>query len=429
MVDAQIINKILASGSLEILENYNLSLEYFPVYEAELQFILNHVNKYGNVPNRETFISNFEDFKFTEVSESDDYLVNTIREEYLYAKSAEAVQKYAALLQNNAVTANEYLHSVIEELTPSYGMNAVDIIKSSKDRYEEWVKRQGQENLFISTGFSDLDYAIKGWSKLAEELVILFARTGQGKSWILDYFLTHAFKSGERPGLFTPEMSIIKMGYRIDTLMDHFSNSGLTWGLANRVNQEEYLAYANKMSERSGFLAASMKDFDGKVTVSKLRNFVKRNNITILGIDGITYISDERGSARDHKRTALSNASEDLVRMSEELGVPIIAVHQSNRGGIRSDEDDSGLPDIENISESDGIAHSATKIIAIRQQKDVLTLGVKKHRDGPDGQILNYNWDIDTGTFKPLEKKEGSKSPQSKVEHKQNKPSNGKVVF
>jgi replicative DNA helicase len=122
------------------------------------------------------------------------------------------------------------------------------------------------------------------------------------------------------------------------------------------------------------------------------------NKLDILGIDGITYLTDERYKRGDNKTTGLTNISEDLMSLSLELGVPIIVAAQSNRSGVKKDEEE-GTPDLDTIRDSDGIAFNATKVIAIRQTGAGLEFGIKKHRDGPVGDKLIYYWDIDKGIF------------------------------
>lgn len=429
MTSLQIINKVIQSGSLEIVEQYNLDIDYFPDYESEFDFILNHKRKYGNVPDRQTFVEAFADFDFIEVAESDQYLVDKIREEHLYAKAVPIVQQYASLLKVNANDAVEYLMAQMPQLQPDYNIGYVDIAQQAGLRYEAWRNRiDTPTDWFIATGFPELDDLIRGWSASGEELAVIFARTGMGKSWILDYFISHAWKLGNRVGIISPEMSATKMGYRVDTLMGHFSNAGLVWGLEHRVNKAEYEEYINNLSKQQGFFVSTPDDFSRRITASKLRNYIIANNLQVVGIDGITYLEDERSSSRDTKRVQLTNISEDLMQVSKELKVPFIVVHQSNRQGVRSEEDD-GLPDIENLSESDGIAHNASKIIALRQQGNILTMGVKKHRDGKDGGVVNYQWDIDKGEFLYMPSGKDEPKQQRSNNDKQQVTTNRKVAF
>lgn len=399
MIQLQIINKILASQDISILENNQLTKDYFLGYEDEFDFITQHYQQYGNVPDKSTFLSKFENFEFIDVTETDKYLVDTAREEYLYSQAVPVVKHMAELLKTDANVAVEYLLNHLDEIKPNYSVKSVDIVSDGKSRYDKFEsKLNGEKTWSITTGFPELDEIIHGWSK-GEELVVLFARTGQGKSWVLAKTLTHAWQIGENVGYISPEMSADKIGYRFDTLNKNFSNKGLVWGNSNEVDVEQYKQYIEDLAnQQNKFMVATPQDFNKKITVSKLKEFVKEHNIGILGIDGITYMTDERFRKGDNKTTTLTNISEDLISLSIELEIPIIVVVQSNRGGVREDGIE-GTPELENIRDSDGIAHNATKVISLKQSGGGLEMCIKKHRDGSTGGKLTYVWNINKGEF------------------------------
>ena len=116
----------------------------------------------------------------------------------------------------------------------------------------------------------------------------------------------------------------------------------------------------------------------------------------MVAIDVITYLSDERYRRGDNKTTSLTNISEDLMSLSVEMQIPILAVIQANRGGVIDDE---GTPELENIRDSDGVSHNASKVLSLKQKYGLLEIGIKKQRNGRVGDTLKYKWDIDTGTF------------------------------
>ena len=274
-------------------------------------------------------------------------------------------------------------------------INATDIIGCANERYNAYkTKCAGKNEWYIPTGFEELDSVIYGLSK-GEELAVLFARTGMGKSWVLGKLLCNAWQMGNRPCYISPEMGAAKIGYRFDTLLRNFSNKNLVRGQA----EPEYENYIKELStNKVPFYVATPQDFQKNITVTKLKNFVIANKIDILGIDGITYLTDERYKKGDNKTTTLTNISEDLLTLSNDLRIPIIVVVQSNREGVKQADAD-GTPELENIRDSDGIAQNATKVIALRQTGAGLEFGIKKHRDGISGGKLLYYWDIDTGKF------------------------------
>ena len=81
MVSLQIISKILATQDNSIVEDNLLTEEYFTGYTDEFNFIQDHLKKYNNVPDTATFLAKFPEIELVEVTESDRYLVDTIRYE------------------------------------------------------------------------------------------------------------------------------------------------------------------------------------------------------------------------------------------------------------------------------------------------------------------------------------------------------------
>ena len=428
MVSLQILNKIISTKDISIIIDNNLTIDYFLEYEDEYSFIKEHFDNYKNVPDTVTFINKFPDFELLEVNESDRYLVDAIREEYLYSKSVPVIKKAAELLKSDSNEASRYLQSELVNLTPNYTTPYVDIIHSNSrvEMFED--KSNNKDKWFIPTGFEELDDIIYGW-QCGEEFVVIFARTGIGKSWVLVKTVQHAWEIGKNVGYISPEMSADKIGYRFDTLNNHFSNMALVRGDKSKVSIDEYRQYNEKLAEHNNrILVSTPMDFNKQVTVGKLRTFVQSNNLDMLAIDGITYMTDERYKRGDNKTTSLTNISEDLMALSCELKIPILVVVQSNRGGTEKD-----TPDLEDIRDSDGIAHNATKVISLNQKEEALVMKIKKNRDGKIGDKLTYLWDIDLGEFTwmpgdcdsaTIERKE-QKREEVKKEYKEKK----KVVF
>lgn len=395
MVTLQILNKVLQKQEMTLILENHLDEEYFIGYENEFNFIVDHYNAYKKTPDKATFIASFPDFQYVDVEESDRYLLDTLYEEHLYYKSVGVVQKVAEILKTDSNMAVEYLQSQIPELQLTTVPEGTDIIKQADERLQILKeKQQSEDPWYITTGFPELDTILNGWSK-GEEYVVIFARTGEGKSWVLAKTLSHAWELGNRVGYISPEMSPTKIGYRFDTLIENFSNSALVWG----KDVQMYDSYIENLQTKDNpFVVATPNDFGKKVTVSKLKQFCISNKLDILGVDGITYMTDERYKKGDNKTTSLTNISEDLVTASIELGIPILVVVQSNRTGVLAKEE-QGTPELEAIRDSDGIAQNATKVLSLRQTGPGLEVGVKKHRDGENGGKVIYYWDIDKGKF------------------------------
>ncbi len=399
MIQLQFISKVLSTQNIDIIQDNQITKDYFIGYEEEYQFIVDHYKEYGNVPDKASFLAKFPDIDLVDVTESDRYLVDTIREEYLYYKSVPIIQKAAELLKSDSNAAAEYLVGALQDLQPNYKLGGTNIIADAEDRYEQFVERKNhQQEWFFTCGFEELDDLVHGIQR-GEELFVIFARTNQGKSWVLEKMCTHVWQIGYNVGYISPEMGPNSIGYRFDTLHKNFSNKGLMWG-KDDIKDDEYKVYIEELRQKQNkFIVATPGDFDRKITVSKLKNWVQQYGLDLIAVDGIKYLTDERFKRGDNLTTTLTNISEDLMALSMELKIPILVVVQANRSGVAED-DNSGTPELESIRDSDGIAMNASKVISIRQTKDgILKMEVKKQRFGAVGGKLNYKWDINYGDF------------------------------
>ena len=399
LVPLQVLNKVLQSKDNTILTENMLTREYFVGYEDEYDYIDEHVEKYGNVPDIATFLGQFPEFEITEVEETDKYLVSALREEYLYYKSVNVIEKVAELLKSDSNAAAEYLMGEIPNLEPNYDIDGTDIVHDADKRLTKYREvKANPDNWFLESGFKELDDDIHGLQRW-EELFVIVARTSQGKSWMLAKMCAHIWKTGFNVGYVSPEMSDMSVGYRFDTLTNHFSNRGLTWG-KDDISEDDYKNYIDSLkNEQHKFIVSTPKQFGKQITVTKIKNWIKKYKLDAIAIDGITYLSDERYRRGDSKNVSLTNISEDLMSLSVEMGIPIIVVVQANRSGVIG-EDDDGTPELETIRDSDGIAHNASKVLSIRQKKNsILEMGVKKNRGGKVGGKYLYTWNIDTGEF------------------------------
>lgn len=425
MVALQILCKCLQTGNIDIIENNSLDENYFTEYIDEYKFIVDHYKEYGNTPDRSTFLSKF-DIELVDVKESDRYLVDTIREEYLYSKLVPVMNKIQDLIQEDSNAAVEYLMSQLKTLQPNYKLGGVDIISQALDRYNEFVERkENQKQWFFTTGLEELDELIHGIQR-REELFVIFARTNQGKSWILEKICSHIWEIGFNVGYISPEMGASSIGYRFDTLYKNFDNKGLMWG-NNSISEQEYKAYIDELLQKENrFIVATPNDFDRRITVTKLKNWIKQNNLDIIAIDGITYLSDERGQRNDNKTTSLTNISEDLMSLSMELHVPVLAVVQANRGGV-TDKGSDDLPELETIRDSDGISYNASKVISLKQKDNTLIIQVKKQRNGGVGGKVAYVWNPNVGEF--ISTAINSDEPIRRRERKEHKQESNEDVF
>lgn len=396
MIQLQFLNYLLDSKDYSIIELNNLDYRYFSDYTNEFSFIKKHYEQYGNVPDKVTFLNSFSDFEIIQVSESSQYLLQALIDDYNTRKLTESFNKVRKLLMedDNVNKAIDEYKKIQEQLTSNVVMQPIDLI-TDKKRYDDYIARTMDFNKFyIKTGFKELDNAIGGFDR-EEELAIIVARTNYGKSWIALKCAVAAAQQGLKVGFYSGEMSERKVGYRFDTILSHFNNGSLIHG--NISIQNEYKKYIDDLPNniKGSFKILTPLMINGPATVNALRMFIQREQLDILFVDQLSLIEDQRyGKSTPEK---MSNISKDLKNLQVMERIPIVAVCQQNRT-----KNEDGSIDTTQIAQSDRIGQDATLVLFIDRPKntELMKLIIGKSRDsGEVGKELSYHIDLNTGTF------------------------------
>ena len=399
MIQLQFLNKVLETHDASVILVNNLTKEFFSDYEKEFTFISNHIKKYGNVPDKATFIAEFPDFYVLEVNEGIDYLLDKLFEDRRSHFLAETFKNVKNLVMSGKVdeAMRLYMSSQSEAVKATH-IQSVDIFKD-KSRFDAYVARSHDfSKYYVKTGFKELDDLIGGWDR-EEELATIVARSSVGKSWCLLKCAISAAEQGLTVGIYSGEMTEKKMGYRIDTLISHISNRCMLSGNASiQNNYKDYLDHiSEKMKGTIKILTPAM--IGGQAGVNALRAFIERDNLDMLCIDQHSLLADDRKAKNPVERA--SNISTDLLLLQKLKKIPFISVSQQNRS---STEDGVSLA---NIAQADKIGQDSTTVIFFEQKDDnMLTMSVVKTRDSVAGKKFNYVVDFDKGTYQyvPTEK-------------------------
>ena len=193
-------------------------------------------------------MSCFPNFDLIKVTEPPQYLVDELYKEHQSNQLAETFNKVRKLLiENKTAEAVDLYKNAYEALSAGTPLTSVDILRDTS-RYDAYVDRlESFDKYYVKTGLPELDNIIGGWDR-EEELATIVARTNVGKSWLLLKFAVAAAEQGLNIGIYSGEMSERKVGYRIDTLIQHISNGALVHGSANIQN--DYKTYIDSLPTR-----------------------------------------------------------------------------------------------------------------------------------------------------------------------------------
>ena len=402
----QVINKILQNKDFSLVTLNNLTEEHFYGYRNEFIFIKSHYDRFRCIPDRLTFADTFPDFDIVDVNEPDTYLIEQLFKEYNAKFIANKFQTIRQLVEQEKIDeAVDFLTRASSDIRSGSAMTCTDIF-SDTSRYDRYLdRRQNRDKYYLSTGFRELDNLIGGIDMENENMVIA-ARTGIGKTWTLLKIAVEAAKQGLIVGIYSGEMSVDKVGYRVDTLLGHIDNKAITRGTDDDYSVP--IKYENYINNIKTLCPGTIKvltpnDIQGPATVAALRTFVEKEKLQILLIDQYSLLEDTSGAKAMNEKVA--NISKDVKNLQVLSRIPIISVSQMNRT-----KNEDGEQDTTQIGLSDRIGQDATSIIMISRdltygdaekrvvKDDKLILNIVKSRDGGSGKLA-YRADFNLGTF------------------------------
>ena len=405
MIQLQVLNKILKDKDSSMIVLNNLTEDYFSEYSDEFNFIKNHLDRYGYVPDLESFLNRFSDFEVINVEEKHSYLMSELVSDKNTRNLASVFNKIRSLLmEGKSDEAMILFKKSSETMSTGVALQCVDILKDTS-RYEAYVERTKDFNKFyIKTGFPELDKIIGGWDR-EEELGTIVARTNYGKSWILLKSAAAAAEQGLNVGLYSGEMSEKKVGYRLDTLIGNISNGSITHG--NIAVQNDYKKFIDELPTKykGSIKVLTPNMIDGPAGVNSLRTFIEKEKLDILFVDQHSLLEDDRKARNPVEKAA--NISKDLKNLQVMKKIPIISVSQQNRT-----TSESGKVDTTQIAQSDRIGQDSTVIIFLEKKDDIIKLTLVKSRDSENGKSLSYRVDFNRGIFVYIPESEGEESAQ-----------------
>lgn len=395
MIELQILNKLLLSNTIKPLLEHGITADQFLIYSDEFEFIQQHYTKFNNMPDKETLIDKFPNFDFITVDEDWTYLSEKMTEQHAFNKLVPILQEGAKVAESNSIDALHFLEEKLYELKNSAIKEdlGINIIEKVDERVTEYKQRIDSGDLLgISTGLKDLDDVMLGMLP-GEDLITVLGRPNQGKSWIMQYFLTAAWKQGCRVLHYSGEMGHHLVGFRFDTLNAHFSNNALMRGLPDI--KDDYVDYGSKLDGPPYSVIMPQHLGGNLLDVRSLEQMIQIHNPDVIGVDQLTLMRDIRGSKSDSMPTRLGHISQDLFNLSEKYKKPIIMAHQATRNSAKRDDEEA--PGIGDSYGSDGVEQASSRILGIRRVPVGIKITISKNRYGENNREFIYTWDIDKG--------------------------------
>ena len=395
LVQLQLINKIISDKDYSLIADNNLSKDYFPQLSNEFSYIVNHYNKYNQVPDLETFIKAFPNFEVINVTESTEYLISELYREKNESYLANTFNKIRDLLMKGKTEeAMNLFSNSANGINKNKKLEAVDIL-SDISRYDTYIdKTKDFSKYYVTTGFKELDESLGGGIDRRNAYFVVSARAGYGKTLVMIKMAAAAANKGLKVGFYEGEMSVEKIGNRLDTIISHISNSAINHGRIE-VSNEYKIFLDNLKNNHNGNLYILTRDMvpDNRMTVTVLKTFIEKYDLDILFVDQISLLDDSHFAKQTFDQAA--NISKDLKNLQVQKHIPIVLASQQNRASI----EEGKYAGTQNLSLSDRIGQDATEVVFLNKEDDIMTFNIAKARDGCKQNILSYQVDFNLCKF------------------------------
>lgn len=278
--------------------------------------------------------------------------------------------------------------AILEATDSLVAQDMAPVSDTLMDIYDMTLARRekGGETVGLATGFSDFDRIVRGIGQ--DELVILAARPGMGKSALAGQIAINVASRGKRVLIFNMEMGREQVTYR---LLASMARLPLTPVIEGRLNDNQWQRFTDGMGQLSN-LPIQIDDTPTLTPVqlrAKARRQMARGGADLIIVDYLQLMESDGNHQNDNSRVAY--ISRQLKILAKEVA-PVIALAQLNRSvEQRADK----RPLLSDLRDSGAIEQDADKVWFLFRDEyytketseapNVAELDIAKNRQGKTG--------------------------------------------
>lgn len=313
----------------------------------------------------------------------------TVKERSMMRRLAEAGTRITDMAYERRGNADEAVASaqqaVMELDTAQAATDALSIRDAAKSMVERIDRAYHGLDDVIKTGFKDLDEKINGLE--AGDMIVVAGRPSMGKTAFALQIATHAAEE-KQVLVFSMEMGAEQLAMRQTSAIGKIDLMAMRTGKLTEDDWERMSYALGKLRElkihiddRSGL---SMHQIRARARQTKRKHG--------LGLVIVDYLGLIHGDG-ENRVNVVSEISRSMKSMARELGVPVIALSQLNRGlAARTDK----RPMMSDLRDSGSIEQDADLIILLHREdyynpdtewKGVAECIVAKQRNGSVGMV------------------------------------------
>ena len=317
-----------------------------------------------------------------------DYIYNQVIELSKKRKLMELLQKSITELME-AENIDIFMQDKIKQI------NKITEINEKEQTFVEQVVETSTEiekntlqkpDYTLYTGITDLDKMICGLHK--QELTIIGARPGVGKTTLALQIAEHIAERGTETAIISLEMSDTQVIQKLISRRARINSYKMRMGTLETKELEQIGIVSAEIAELPIHLITKARTIQHIENIArKLKN---KNNLGLMVIDYIQLIKNKgKFNSREQE---VADITRTLKLLSLELNIPIVGLCQLNRNAARQE------PTLADLRESGAIEQDADNILFLYQEAEStetvvdITLKLAKQRAGETGKIsLKFN--------------------------------------
>lgn len=302
-----------------------------------------------------------------------DYLCKELRTRRITRELESHSIKQATLVGEGKVReALELMGGAVHHFQQLEFAKNVDIYgsKGFKTAREQYIERKAGVYKGVTTWpWPQLTHLIGPVEK--DDYVILYGRPKNLKTWVLMYMLYHVLlvdSNTARPVVYTKEMSPESLYNRLASILAQVLYDGVRRGGLDDVNEILFFSALDQViedfKESDRLLVLSAKDVTGRDTVSWFSGKAKKHKATAGFIDGLYLMTPHAGAKQAKNHEKVLSVSRETRQVCFDVGMPIFATIQANRGAVGNDRAETG-----DLGGSDAFGQDATALFRVIKDK------------------------------------------------------------
>ena len=288
--------------------------------------------------------------------------------------------------------AEQKLFGVSQKYLKANFIPITQVLHETYERIDDLHQNRGKLR-GVPTGFPSLDNLLGGLQK--SDLVILAARPSMGKtSMALDIVRNVSIRNNIPVGIFSLEMSKDQL---VDRLLAAEADIDLwkmrTGRLSDQGEDNDFERIGHAMGRLSD--APIFIDDSASANIMELRTKARRLQAEHeLGLIVVDYLQLMEGRKNESRVQEVSEISRSLKSLARELNVPVLALSQLSRA---VESRNPPIPQLSDLRDSGSIEQDADVVMFIYREDvykgqdskkpNIADILIKKHRNGPIGQI------------------------------------------